>query len=68
MSTNLTARFTALLDVASPELLEDSANALLMVANGEKYRTTGEGQCLASVAAEMRSRAYERMTGAGVRQ
>ena len=66
MSTNLTARFTALLDVASPELLEDSANALLMVANDEKYRTTGEGQYLASVAAEMRGKAYKRMTGAGV--
>jgi hypothetical protein len=46
--------------------LEDSANALLMVANDEKYRTTGEGQYLASVAAEMRGKAYKRMTGAGV--
>ena len=62
---NVAARFAAFLEVASPDLLEDAAKALIAIANGEQYRATGEGQYLASVAAEMLSRAYERMTGAG---
>jgi len=66
IAPNLNARFQALLEVASPAMLQASAAALLGIANTESYAATGEGVYLASLAHELRSRAYEKMTGVGV--
>lgn len=63
MTPNLRDRIVAFGDVASPGLLEDAALALLEVANGVGHSTTGEGIYLASIAAELRSLAWERTTG-----
>lgn len=61
--TNLTARFIAGVQCASPDLLQALAAAILVAANEQPGVA---GQFWASIAAELRAMAWEQMVG-GVR-
>ena len=58
-TSNLTARISALVEVASPEMLSDLAAALWAIAEAHPGSA---GQYVGSIAAEMRSLALERNT------